>query len=84
MKTLKPKAVRTVKPKAAVQPAPSKPEKLSKADPLYYSKIGAISAARRALSKDYFSDMAKKSHINRPARSYRGGRKKKDDGTAVA
>ena len=52
--------------------------KLSKKDPEYYAIIGKLSAAKRNLSKEYFSEMAKKSH-NRPASHYRGGRKKKTD-----
>lgn len=79
MKTLKPKTPRTLKPKAVA----SKPVKLSKSDPNYYSKIGQISAAKRQMTKEQFSAMAKKSHLNRPARSYKGGRKKQD-GSAVA
>lgn len=55
-------------------------QKMSKDDPDYYSKIGAISAARRKLSSEYFSDMAVKSHgINSSRTGYFGGRKKKVD-----
>jgi hypothetical protein len=52
--------------------------KLSKADPSYYAKIGAISAAKRKISKEFFSAMAVKSHAagSRPDR-YKGGRKPK-------
>jgi hypothetical protein len=85
MKTVKPKKPRTVTRKSAVQAKPSKPVrkvKLSKKDPNYYSKIGKISAKKRKLGSEYFSDMARASHVNRT--EYRGGRKKKDaDGTAV-
>ena len=79
MKTLKPKTVKKQTIKKAVK-APSKPKKkLSKKDPNYYAKIGAISAAARKLKSSYFSDMAKKSHGPDSARDgYHGGRKKKD------
>ena len=70
----KPKAVAPKK----VQKAKPVTPKLSKADPNYYSKIGAISAARRKLNSTYFSDMAKLSHGKDSARDgYHGGRKKK-------
>jgi hypothetical protein len=86
MKTVKPKKPRTVTPKSGVESKPSKPvkkAKLSKKDPNYYSKIGKISARKRKLGSDYFSDMARASHVNRT--SSNGGRKKKDaDGTKVA
>jgi hypothetical protein len=70
----KPKAV-TLKKVQKAQPV--KP-KLSKKDPDYYAKIGAISAAKRKLSKEYFSSMAAKSHGagSRPD-GYHGGRKPK-------
>lgn len=79
MKTLKPKTVKKQTIKKAVK-TPSKPKKkLSKKDPNYYAKIGAISAAARKLKSSYFSDMAKKSHGPDSARDgYHGGRKKKD------
>ena len=79
MKTLKPKAVKKQTIKKAVK-TPSKPKKkLSKKDPNYYAKIGAISAARRKLKSDYFSAMAVLSHGKNSARDgYHGGRKKKD------
>ena len=79
MKTLKPKSVNKQAIKKAVK-TPSKPKKkLSKKDPNYYSKIGAISAAKRKLKSDYFSQMAKLSHAAgaRPD-GYKGGRKPKD------
>lgn len=68
--------------KPAVKAVRSKPAaaKLSKADPDYYSKIGAISAQKRKISSEQFSEMAKKSHP-RPASGYRGGRKKKVAGS---
>lgn len=73
MKQIKKQAVRKVTPKKAA----AKPKKkLSKKDPDFYAKIGAISAAKRKLSPEFFSDMARKSHINRT--EYHGGRKKKD------
>ena len=78
MKTLKPKSVKKQTVKKAVK-TPSKPKKkLSKKDPNYYAKIGAISAAKRKLSKDYFSAMAKKSHQPGSRDGYYGGRKPKD------
>jgi hypothetical protein len=81
MKTIKPKTIPTITPEPAVKPKQSKPVKktgLSKKDPNYYAKIGAISAAKRKLSKSFFSEMARKSHNpeSRPE-GYRGGRKKK-------
>ena len=71
------------KPKVVTRKKVSKPKlatpKLSKSDPDYYSKIGAISAERRKLNKDYFSRMAKLSHGKNSARDgYHGGRKPKD------
>jgi hypothetical protein len=81
MKTQKPKTVKKQTIKKAVKKTPSKPKvKLSKADPSYYAKIGAISAAKRKLSKEFFSAMAVKSHAagSRPD-GYKGGRKKKED-----
>ncbi len=83
MKTVRPKSVKKATIKKAVKKTPSKPKvKLSKTDPNYYAKIGAISAARRKLNSDYFSNMAKKSHpSNNPdadRAGYFGGRKKKD------
>lgn len=81
MKTQKPKAVKKQTIKKAVKKAPSKPKKkLSKKDPNYYAKIGAISAAKRKLKSDYFSEMAKKSHGAGSNRTgYFGGRKPKAD-----
>ena len=70
----KPKVVtrkKVAKPKAA-------PQKLSTKDPDYYAKIGAISAAKRKLKPDYFSKMAKKSHLPGSRDGYYGGRKPKD------
>lgn len=53
--------------------------KLSKKDPDYYKKIGAISAAKRKLNSEYFSQMAAKSHAPGCRDGYHGGRKKKED-----
>jgi hypothetical protein len=87
MKSQKPKAVKKQTPKklktvAAKKVQKAKPvtPKLSKSDPEYYAKIGAISAAKRKLNKEYFSAMAAKSHAegSRPD-GYKGGRKKKED-----
>jgi hypothetical protein len=78
MKTLKPKTVKKQTIKKAVK-TPSKPKKkLSKKDPNYYAKIGAISAAARKLKSSYFSDMAKKSHLPGARDGYYGGRKPKE------
>jgi hypothetical protein len=84
MKSIKPKSIKKQTIKKAVKKTPSKPKvKLSKDDPLYYSKIGAISAARRKLNSEYFSAMAVKSHGANSARDgYHGGRKKKEDAEA--
>jgi hypothetical protein len=81
MKTVTLKTVKKAVIKKAVKKAPSKPkQKLSKKDPNYYSKIGAISAAKRKLNRQYFSDMAAKSHGPDSARDgYHGGRKPKDE-----
>ena len=75
MKTVKPQSV-----KQAVKKISSKPkQKLSKKDPDYFAKIGAISAAKRKLNRDYFSNMARLSHGKNSARDgYHGGRKPKD------
>ena len=74
LKKLKPLTV-----KSGVLDAPSKPKStgLTKSDPNYYSAIGKISAAKRAMSSEEFSAMAKKSHLTRPKSSYKGGRPKK-------
>jgi hypothetical protein len=75
------KKPKTVAPKKA---QPAKP-KLKKSDPNYYSKIGAISAAKRKLNSEYFSTMAAKSHApgSRPD-GYHGGRKPKVTETPAA
>jgi hypothetical protein len=61
---------------AAPMKKTAKPEKLTKADPEFYSKIAAL-AGRKLLKKrgtDYFSKLAAKSH---PRAEYHGGRPKK-------
>ena len=72
------KKPRKAKLKPAVQDKPSKPKPtgLSKSDPEFYSKLGRISAARRNISSEVFSQWAKLSHVGRT--SYHGGRKKKN------
>ena len=72
------KKPKVVTRKKVSKPKPA-PQKLSKKDPDYYAKIGAISAERRKLKSNYFSDMAKKSHGPDSKRDgYHGGRKPKD------
>ena len=57
------KRIRTLTPKPLVKPEPSKPKvKLSKADPAFYSHLGAISAEKRNLPPERFSEMAAASH----------------------
>jgi hypothetical protein len=53
-----------------------KAEKLTKADPEFYSKIAAIAGQELVRKKgtEYFSKLAKKSH---PRSEYHGGRPKK-------
>jgi hypothetical protein len=72
------KKLKQLEVKQAVQSSQSKPKPtgLSKSDPNYYSKIGKISAARRQMTSEEFSHMAKLSHVNRT--EYHGGRPKKD------
>lgn len=67
-----------------VEKATTVTPKMSKKDPDYYKKIGAISAAKRALNSEYFSAMATKSHNaeSRPD-GYHGGRKKKIDAAGL-
>lgn len=81
MKTAKPKILRKVTPKSAVNKPGSKTKsKLSKSDPDFYKKIGEISAKRRGLDSNYFSTMAKRSHGPASKRTgYYGGRKPKGD-----
>lgn len=75
---MKKQTVKKIKVVVIKKAHPAK-KKLSKKDPNYYAKIGAISAAKRKLKANYFSDMAKKSHGPDSARDgYHGGRKKKD------
>lgn len=71
-KTIKKQAAKTIRsaaPKKTTRPA----KKLSKKDPDYYSKIGAISARKRKMTSADFSAMAKASH---PRKVYKGGRPK--------
>ena len=58
-------------------PKKKKPTKLSKSDPLYYKKIGLISAKKRKLTSEDFAKMAKASHPRGPG-GYHGGRPKKE------
>jgi hypothetical protein len=76
MKKLEIKKPRALNPVPAIKKHPSKPKKtkLSKNDPLYFSKIGAISAKKRKLTSADYSAMAKASH---PRSEYKGGRPKK-------
>jgi hypothetical protein len=55
---------------------PKEPEKLSKSDPEFYSKIASIAGKQMVRKKgtDYFSKLAAKSH---PRAQYNGGRPKK-------
>jgi hypothetical protein len=82
MQTFTPKPIKKLALKSAVNPSESKPQqKLSKNDPLFYAKIGSISAEKRQLAKEYFSSMAKLSHGEGSKRDgYHGGRKKKQAG----
>ncbi len=60
------KRIRTLKPKPFAKPEQSKPAvKLSKADPDFFSKLGEVSAAKRALPVETFQEMARKSHPRR-------------------
>ena len=70
------KKPKVVTRKKVSKPKPA-PQKLSKSDPDYFAKIGAISAARRKLNSEYFSTMAKKSHAPGSRDGYHGGRKPK-------
>jgi hypothetical protein len=83
MKTVTLKTIRTVDIKPKIKKAPTRPMKktgLSKSDPDYYSKIGAISAARRNISSEQFREWAKLSHPRK--NGHKGGRKKKDAGNS--
>ena len=68
------KRPKAVAPKKVQKAKPVK-VKLSKSDPNYYAKIGAISAAKRKLSREYFSSMAAKSHAKGCRDGYYGGRR---------
>ena len=67
-------------------PAPmgkaKKSEKLTKADPEFYSKIASIAGKKLARQRgtDYFSELAAKSH---PRAEYHGGRPKKTVGVSA-
>ena len=80
MKTVTPKHVKKATIKNAVKQNPKPKKKLQKKDPATITaKIGAISAAKRKLNREFFSEMARKSHGPDSARDgYHGGRKKKD------
>ena len=80
---MKRKTTNTIKKirKVKLPPAVEKQEKpkargLSKKDPLFYAKIGQLSAKKRALSSEEFAEMAKRSHPRGPG-GYHCGRKKK-------
>jgi hypothetical protein len=81
MKSVRTKTPRKVTVKSAVATPKRKPAKLSKLDPDYFSKIGQLSAKSRKMTSEQMSDLAKQSH---PRAEYRGGRKKKNDGSKVA
>ena len=60
------KRIRVLTPPPLVKEAPSKPEvKLSKAQPDFYKRLGAISAVKRHLPAETFSAMASASHPRR-------------------
>lgn len=71
------------KPKKAAPKKVGKPTrvkvKLSKNNPNYYSEIGKISAKKRKLDSEYFSQMAAKSHAKGCRDGYHGGRKPKGE-----
>lgn len=81
MRILQPKKLKTLRPlRSAVKTlADTKVEPLSKSHPDYFKTIGKRSAAKRNLSPEVMSEMAKLSHPRRDG--YHGGRKKKSDGT---
>ena len=78
MKTQTIKKPKAVAPKKVQKAQPVK-VKLKKSDPDYFSKIGAISAAKRKLPSEYFSVMAAKSHAEGCRDGYYGGRKRKEE-----
>jgi hypothetical protein len=60
------KRIRTLTIKPLVKETPSKPKvKLTKADPDFFRKLGAVSAERRNLPAETFSKMASASHPRR-------------------
>ena len=84
MKTVTLKTIRTVDIKPKVKKTPNRPMKktgLSKSDPDYYSKIGAISAERRQISSEQFAEWARLSHPRK--KGHQGGRKKMDESALV-
>ena len=57
------KRIRILTPKPLVKPEPSKPKaSISKADPDFFRKLGSISAKKRSLPPERFSEMAVASH----------------------
>jgi hypothetical protein len=60
------KRIRVLTIKPLVKETPSKPKaKLTKADPDFFRKLGAVSAERRNLPPERFSQMAAASHPRR-------------------
>jgi hypothetical protein len=60
------KKIRVLTPPPLVKETPSKPlVKLSKAQPDFFKRLGAISAAKRNLPASTFSAMAANSHPRR-------------------
>jgi hypothetical protein len=57
---------------------PTEPEKLTKDDPKFYSKIAALAGKKllRENGTNYFSQLAAKSH---PRAEYHGGRPRKSE-----
>jgi hypothetical protein len=60
------KRIRRLTPKPLVKEKPSKPKvKLTKSDPDFFRKLGAVSAEKRSLPSSTFSEMAAASHPRR-------------------
>jgi N-acetylglutamate synthase-like GNAT family acetyltransferase len=58
--------IRVLTPLPLVKEAPSKPKvKLMKSDPDFFKKLGIVSAEKRNLSPERFSEMAAASHPRR-------------------
>lgn len=80
MKKLAIKPVKKAVLKSSVKKA-SKPRKvrLSKNDPLYFSKMGKISAKKRDTPewREKLAEWARKGHRTRDKSTYKGGRPKK-------